>query len=411
MKVALFTETYVPDVNGVVAHVQTLKNGLEALGHEVLVVAADKHCKHHYVYDGVLHCPSIEAKKFYGFGVAAPYSRKRLKLLRDFDPDIIHIHHEFGIGLSGIVYAKLYGKPLVYTLHTMYDQYIYYIAPRPFLNTATKFSHQYERFIAYNANMLTGPSAKCDEYFKRIGVRKEINIIPNSADTEAFDYTRFTPEKKAERREKLGIPADSMIVCFAGRLGKEKSVDVLMEFWAKTIKREDKLHLMVMGDGPDKEALMLLAKGLKIDDMVTFTGMVDHKEMPLQYSISDVFASASLSEMNSISMLESMACGLPVLQRYDEMNADQIQDGVNGYLFNTAENMYERLMEIRRLSDDELAGLKKQVRDSMYDRGSISIARYMLTIYDKAKEERDARKNDKSNRQKFRIAQFTKSDK
>jgi 1,2-diacylglycerol 3-alpha-glucosyltransferase len=384
MKVALFTETYIPDVNGVVAHVQTLKFGLEALGHEVLVVCADKHCKHHYIQDGVLHCPSIEVKKFYGFGVASPYSRKRLKLIHEFDPDVVHIHHEFGIGLSGIMYAKLYKRPLVYTLHTMYDQYMYYIAPRPFLNTATKFSHQYERFIAHNATMLTGPSQKCDEYFKRIGVKKEVNLIPNSADLEAFDYNKFDEDKKAALKAKLGIDPGTTIVCFAGRLGKEKSIDVLLDCWGNHLRKEDGFHLLIMGDGAERETLEETAGRLGIREMVTFTGMINHHDMPGYYAISDIFASASLSEMNSISMLESMASGLPVIQRYDELNADQITSGVNGHLWASPEEFVGLLREIKALSPEKLRELKAQVRATVVDRGSTNLASYMFQIYERA---------------------------
>ena len=387
MKVALFTETYVPDVNGVVTHVKTLRQGLQALGHEVLIVAADKHCKHHYIQDGILHCPSIEMKRFYGFGVAPPYSRRRLKMIRAFNPDVIHIHHEFGIGLSGIVYAKLYKKPLVYTLHTMYDQYMYYIAPKFFINTATKFSHQYERLIARMATMLTGPSQKCDEYFKRIGVTKEVNLIPNSADLETFDFNKSSAAQKDALRAKLGIAANAMIVCFAGRLGKEKSLDTLLDFWAEALTPADNLHMLIMGDGPEREPLAKQAQALGIADQVSFTGMIDHSEMPAYYAISDIFATASLSEMNSISMLESMASGLPVLQRYDELNADQIQTGVNGHLFNTAADMAEKLRDIRALTPEALLDLKAKVRASIVNRGATDSANYMLNVYERAKEE------------------------
>lgn len=390
VKVALFTETYIPDVNGVAAHVKTLRDGLEALGHQVLVVAADKHCKHHYVQDGVLHCPSVESKKFYGFGVASPISRKRFKLIAEFNPDIFHIHHEFGIGLSGIRAAKLTGKPLVYTLHTMYDQYVYYIAPRPFLNIATKLTHRYEKFVASRANALTGPSQKCHEYFKAIGVEgKEFFLIPNSADLEAFDPSKVDEEARLALREKLGIPADRSITCFVGRLGKEKSVDVLMEYWAETVSPADKLHLMIIGDGPDRQELEELADSLGIRDMVTFTGRVEHKEIPAYYAICDVYATASLSEMNSISMLEGMASGLPTLQRFDELNADQIQSGVNGYLYNNAEEFSHYLKNIASKSPEEKTALKQEVRLSIADRGAKGLAKYMITVYEKAYLEKE----------------------
>ena len=138
MRIALFTETYLPHINGVVTHVKILRDGLLQQGHEVLVVTADYQTRQHYVKDGILHCPAIKSKRFYGYGVASPFSRRRLKLVQDFRPDIIHIHNEFGIGLSGIFAAKQLHVPLVYTLHTMYDDYLYYVAPRHLLRVAKR---------------------------------------------------------------------------------------------------------------------------------------------------------------------------------------------------------------------------------------------------------------------------------
>ena len=322
MRVALFTETYVNSINGVMAHIKTLKLGLEQLGHEVLIVTADKHARHHYIQNGILHCPAFESKRLYGFGVAMPYSRKRQRMIADFNPDVIHIHHEFGIGLSGIRAARILHKPLVYTLHTMYDQYIYYIAPKMLLRLATKFSHKYERFIACSATALTSPSQKGDEYFKRIGVNKKFNLIPNSADLEAFDPAKTTVAQRQELRAQYGIAADRRIACFVGRLGKEKSVDVLLDDWARTIVPQDKLHLLIVGDGPDRAALEQQTRELGIGNMVTFTGLVPHDKMPAYFACCDIYVTASLSEMNSISMLEGMASGLPTLQRYDELLAE-----------------------------------------------------------------------------------------
>ncbi len=398
MKVALFTETYFPSTNGVAAHVKTLRNGLEKLGHEVLIVTADKHCKHHYIEDGVLHCPATEVKKFYGFGVATPISRKRQRMIADFNPDIIHIHHEFGIGLSGLLASKLQNKPLVYTLHTVYDQYIYYIAPELLLGAATKVSHQYEKFIAKTATALTGPSQKCEEYFKRIGVSKDVSLIPNSIDLDSFDPTKISESAKNEFRAKYGISQNKTIVCFVGRLGKEKSVDVLLEFWANTITREDNAHLIIIGEGPDKASLELLAEGLKIQDMVTFTGLIKHDKIPECFAACDIYATASLSEMNSISMLEGMASGLPVLQRYDEMNADQIEDGVNGYHFQTQEEMAARIREIRDLAPKDRAELERKVISSVESRGSADLANYMVGVYEKAMNDRPT-----TSRRRFRL--------
>ncbi len=130
MRIALFTETYLPYINGVVTHVKLLREGLEKLGHTVLVVTSDPNTHHHYIEDGVLHCPAVKLKKIYGYGLASPYSHTRTKLLEEFHPDIIHIHTEFSMGISGIHIAHKLKVPLVYTLHTMYDDYVYYVAPK-----------------------------------------------------------------------------------------------------------------------------------------------------------------------------------------------------------------------------------------------------------------------------------------
>ena len=315
MRIALFTETYLPDVNGVAAHVDTLRIGLESLGHEVLIVAADKKARKHYIDDGVLHCPSIESKKFYGFGIASPLSAKRFQFIENFAPDIIHIHHEFGVGISGITAARKLEVPLIYTLHTMYDMYVHYVSSKRFSSIARNFSHRYERYVAKHATILASPSRKGEAYFRKIGINRKFYLIPNSADLEMFHYDIIDEIKKQKILADLNIGTDKSVACFVGRLGAEKSVDVLLENWASSVAKSDNLHLLIMGDGPDKASLKELALSLGISDMVTFTGRIEHDDIPKYFASCDMYITASLSEMNSISMLEGMASGLPTLQR------------------------------------------------------------------------------------------------
>lgn len=129
MRIALFTETYLPYINGVVTHVK-LRGRVWKAG----TYRSGSHFRpqypHHYIEDGVLHCPAVKLKKIYSYGLASPYSHTRTKLLEEFHPDIIHIHTEFSMGISGIHIAHKLKVPLVYTLHTMYDDYVYYVAPK-----------------------------------------------------------------------------------------------------------------------------------------------------------------------------------------------------------------------------------------------------------------------------------------
>lgn len=386
MRIALFAETYLPYINGVVTHVKILKEGLERLGHTVLVVTADANVNTHFVLDNVLHCPATRVRKFYNYGVAVPYSQKRMRLVEQFKPDIIHIHQEFGVSLSGMMIAKQLRVPLVYTLHTMYDDYIYYVAPEMMADAAKQVSYKYFKFIAQNADALTGPSKKCEEYFRKIGITKPVNIIPNAAELEAFMQENIPEEKKAAARAYFGLPEGKTSVCFVGRLGKEKSVDLLLDYWAEAITEKDNLHLIIIGEGPVRQELIAQAKALGIENMVTFTGAIDHADIPPYLAVCDIYITASLSDTNSISMLEGMAAGLPVLQRLDPLNADQVREGVNGYLFNSPREMAEKLRLVQAMPKEELAALRKSVRESVMKSGAVTLAENTMAAYKQAIE-------------------------
>ncbi len=381
MRIAIFTETYLPQINGVVTHIKILKEGLEALGHTVLIVTADSKAHTHYLKDNVLHCPAHNLKRIYNLDLASPVSRTRLKYLREFRPDIIHVHNEFSIGLSGMAISKILKVPLVYTLHTMYDDYIYYIAPKPLIPLTKKLSHRYFRMFPQNAAVVTGPSKKCQEYTYEIGSDKKVEVIPNPVELDAFAPQTSTPQQRAQIREQYHIPQDATVACFVGRLGREKSVDVLLRFWAQEMKPQDNMRLLIIGDGPEKEPLEQLAQQLGITDTVIFTGKVLHPDLPPYIHTCDIYVTASLSDTNSISMLEGMAGGLPVLQLYDELNADQVTDGVNGYMFRDAAEMGQRLRQIRDMEPEELQKLKTSVIQSVKNSGAQTLANYIQTIY------------------------------
>lgn len=381
MRIAIFTETYLPQINGVVTHIKILKEGLESLGHQVLIVTADSKTHKHYIKDDILHCPAHNLKRIYGLDLASPVSRARLHYVKEFSPDIIHIHNEFSIGLSGIAIAKILHIPIVYTLHTMYDDYIYYVAPKPLVPLTKKLSHRYFRLFPQSANAVTGPSKKCQEYTEEIGSDKKVEVIPNPVELDQFAPQTSTPEQRAEIRNRFHIPQDATIACFVGRLGKEKSVDVLLNYWAEEIKPEDNMYLLIIGDGPEKPLLEEQARKLNITDTVIFTGKVLHPDLPPYIHTCDIYVTASLSDTNSISMLEGMAGGLPVLQLYDELNADQVQDGINGYMFRDAKEMAQRLRQIRDMDPEQLAVLKSSVIQSVKHSGAQNLANYIQTIY------------------------------
>lgn len=388
MKIALFTETYLPYINGVVTHVKALHDGLEHLGHEVLVVTVDTKARRHYIKDGVLYCPAKEMKKLYHFGLASPFSGKRYRMLRDFEPDVIHIHQEFGIGLSGARIAKKLDKPLVYTLHTMYDDYLYYIVPERLTPLLRRIAHRYFRYLGKSATELTGPSMKVQEYFDMCGVHKSVNVVPNPVELDVFNPSNLNREHIAAIRKQYGVADDETLVSFCGRLGKEKSVDVLLDNWAKYVKPDDKCKLMILGGGPCLPELTEQAKRLGIDKQVIFTDVIPHEKLPDYYGACQLYVTASLSDTNSISMKEAMATGLPVLHIKDPLNAGQVVDGVNGFIYSNAEEMYAILKRYQAMTNEEKAALTASVINSVKIYGCEALAKYLVGVYKKAIKEK-----------------------
>ena len=382
MKIAIFTETYLPYINGVVTHIKILKEGLEKKGNQVLIVTADKNKVEHVLENGILRCPALEFKKLYGYGLASPLSPTLEKMIREFNPDVIHIQQEFGLGLAGIKCARRLNVPLIYTLHTMYDDYIYYIAQKPFTEIVKKISHRYIRFVARRADIITGPSQKCAEYLHSAGVNRKVRVIPNSVEVEKYRKDATTEEERQKIKDKLSIPKDAFVACFCGRVGKEKGIDELLRLWKE--KTDDKCFLIIMGDGPEREELTLLAKNYGLDKRVIFTGAMPHDELVPYYALSDAYATASLSEMYSISMLEAQASGLYVIQKLDPENACQIKVGINGEIFNSDEEFAQIIENLRKMTPQEREQHRETVRESVKDRSSDTIADYLLELYNLA---------------------------
>ncbi len=387
MRVAIFTETYFPFISGVVTHIKTLKDGLEANGHSVLIITADPSAKVHYQKDGVLYCPAAKMKKLYGYGLSTPVSLKRLSYIKEFNPDLIHIHTEFSIGMFGIFVAKQLKKPLVYTFHTMYDDYIHYLFPKRLDNVSKMASHAYFRNIANRATQITGPSYKVAEFLKGCGVKKNVHVIGNAPDLELFAEKNVDKNKIKEIKEKFNITNDTTTLCFVGRLGKEKSIDELINLFYSYAKNNNNYRLIIIGDGPQAKELKDLVKILDMKKQIFFTGKLNHNEISPYFYASDLYATASTTETNSISALEAMNCGLLVLQKLDIVNKNQISEGENGYIFSNESDFINILKNYDNKSKTEKENMRKVVTEIGKSYGSGEFYKKIFHVYELAEHQ------------------------
>ncbi len=384
MKIAIFTETYFPFISGVVTHIKTLKDELEKNGHTVLIVTADPAAKGHYQKDGVLYCPAAKMKKLYGYGLSTPVSVKRLSYIKNFSPDIIHIHTEFSIGMFGILAAKQLKVPLVYTFHTMYDDYIHYLFPKRMDSISKSATHAFFRNVANRATKITGPSYKVAEYLRNCGVKKNVHVIGNAPDLTLFLEENVDKNKISEIKAKYSINENSTTLCFVGRLGKEKSIDDLINSFYLHAKNNSNYKLIIIGDGPIFKELKDLVHSLNMQNQIFFTGKLKHEEIAPYYYASDLYATASTTETNSISALEAMNCGLMVLQKLDIVNKDQILEGKNGYTFTNEKDFANILKEYDKKSKKEKLELRENVSKISKSYGANEFYQKVKHVYDLA---------------------------
>ena len=257
--------------------------------------------------------------------------------------------------------------------------------------------------LASTASAITGPSPKVSEYFKACGVKKPVHVIPNSVELDVFKPENVDKNAALEMRRKFGFADDDMVFCFCGRLGKEKNVTLLLQYWAKNVKPEDKIKLFILGDGPLHEQHCKEAEEFGIADMVKFAGRVEHPDLPVYYACCDAYITASLSDTCSISMLEGMAMHLPVLSLKDDLNVGQVKDGVNGYNFTDADSMYELLKKLRDMPKDELAEFGRQTRESIKTSGAIRLANDLLDVYKEAMEVYKKKNRKRKLKKRYRV--------
>lgn len=385
MKIAIFTETYPPYINGVATQSYMLKKMYEELGHEVLVVTvgSEKQRKTKLV-DGVVYVPGILLKKLYKYRVAIPIGNMRKKFPINFKPDVIHIQNEFGIGEIGLEVAKKEHVPVVYTLHTEYDKFLFYIGLKHFTEFSRNISAKYFTRFSKNATIITSMSAKAQAYIDRQKVDKKVVVLSN-----AVEYKKFlpTPERIAFReefRKKYDIADSTKLFVFVGRIGAEKNISELIDNFMYCDFPRDLARLVVIGGGPDLEDLRNKVASKGFEDRIYLLGPIEHTQIPKYLHAMDYYTTASLSEMHSLSMLEAMASGLFALVKHDAPNENQIISGKNGYQWDSKEDFKQVFSRVLNMSKEEQEQLKANVLEYSKNNDFKKQAQELIKIYERA---------------------------
>ena len=386
MRIGIFTETYTPYISGLVTSVVMLKNALEKQGHDVYIVTANLESFRYdwNPIDKVLKIPGLPTG-IYDSRLTSIYPLKAVNKIKGWKLDVIHSQTEFAIGTFARLIAKQYSIPLVHTYHTLYEDYIYYITKGYFEKSSKKLVKYLTRFYCETtATELIVPTNKIYKLFKEnYKFDKNIHIIPTGIEVERF-YKENVQEKQIKLLKKtLGISRRDFTILFVGRIAEEKNLTFLIESQSEIIKKQNNIKLIIVGDGPDKEKYEKMCIDYGIKDNVIFTGKVSWDEMPYYYHVSDIFATASKSETQGLTVIEAMAANTVPLCMRDEAFQSMVTDELNGLFFETKEEYQKHVLDLFN-DRKKLNYLNKQARIQAEHYGSKNYADRVLEVYERA---------------------------
>jgi glycosyltransferase involved in cell wall biosynthesis len=363
MRILIASDLHWPNINGVATFGRNLAHGLAAEGHDVLVIAPSQTGKKYEEIDRnhrVMRTSSVVFPFYQNFRISiSPYKEVK-RIVEEFEPDVIHVQTPIGIGRAAVGCARKMDIPLVATNHAMPENLVDNLRLlAPFSRPINYLLKELGARFYNNADFVTLPTEAA------IGMLKGDSFhAPYMAISNGIDLERFTPGSVPDEiYERFNIPKGKKVILYVGRLDAEKHVSVLIRAAKDLLENRDDIHVVLVGKGTDMENLQNLIERLDMNNNVTMTGFVEDDDLPFFHRMADVFAMASPVELQCLAMLESMACGSPVVAVNVGALYELCQDGRNGYLFDLDDDrqMADKLAKI--LGDDKLR--KKMSQESL----------------------------------------------
>lgn len=351
MNIVIFTDTFLPKIDGVAISVGNFTKLLSARGHKFLIC-----CPH---YNGAVDDPNQENVEIVRFKsaplpsypdikIVLPSRRKIRKAMKEFKPDLVHIQTPGLLGQYGMIASKMYDIPMIGTYHTLVSEqhtYLsfyrllkvdrllsYFWSQKNIKNRLNKIERKKEKGLKkkvilkltnriYEAGkLIISPSYLIKKELESYGIRKPVYVVSNGMDLDKFAGKRKSAPKKSPR------------LLHVGRISYEKNCQVILRAFALIREKIPDATMDIIGDGPALASLKIEAKHLGLNEVVSFPGFVPYNSLPEVYPKYDLFITASTMETQGLVVLEATASGLPCVGVDSYALPELIQDGRNGYI-------------------------------------------------------------------------------
>lgn len=366
MRIAIFTDSYLPSINGVVTHVVNLTEGLRKKGHVVHVYCPS--------YPG--YRESDEKVKRYSSVVSSKAIEKRLGLELDgrvmlpgnfskfdlSDYDIFHSHHFFAVGMIAARYSQKLKIPLVFTNHTNYYNIgLCMSLGGLFIKTTTKRMSYYSKFC----KCIISPGEKMRQILLNLGVKSEIRVIPNGIESA---FSELNSIKLQRLKTKFKLKEEATVLMYVGRLSLEKNIAFLLKGLLPLFKYN--IKLMLVGDGPLKRLINNFIEDHKLQDKIFMTGFIKHSNIKDYYGLADIFVTSSITEVFPLTLLEAMSCCVPVVGINAPGTGDIIEHEINGLL--SKNNLSDFRRKVLQLINNE------ELRKKLGNNAKGSVTKYSI---------------------------------
>ena len=397
MNIGLFTDTYFPQVSGVATSIKTLRDELIAQGHHVYIfTTTDPQAKHDDVEEGIYRFPSIPFVSFKERRIAVRGAFRAVRLAKKFQLDIVHNQTEFALGMMGKLVARELKIPCLHTYHTMYQDYLHYIAnghivkPR---NVAT-FVHLYMKSI----DGVIAPSDRVLDTMRSYHVTAPIRVIPTGINLRVYRQ-KDSAAQVHELRQRYGYADDTPVLLSLSRLAYEKNINALIAAMPDILSKRPAAQLLIVGAGPARHSLERQVRQLDLTDHIQFAGEVDNNEVYHYYQMADVFVSASDSESQGLTYDEALASDLPTVVMRSKYTDELIDDPAIGVSFQQQSGLVRGVLHYLDHPNDQESHARRQAK--LHSISSEVFAKQVVEFYTDCQQKLAAKQESKSRHRLF----------